>query len=137
MSGCSNMRQACENMKKCYLRHANYFGFHSFFNENVLPLAIVFLVIFLLSSLSAIITNYLLPVKVLVIGRFIEFIVYFTMGWTSISLLAFSVESSRQQLADNAIIIVSLLPTLRICWHMGSFFLTMAFHIYIVCFTFR
>ena len=131
------MQQACENMKECYIQHAKYFGFHTFFNGNVFPLAILILVIFLLSTTSAILTQYLYPVKVLGIERFIEYMVYVSMGLTSISLLAFSVESSRKFANGVVVRVETLGPTLRICWHLGSFLLTMVFHIYVICFMFR
>ena len=50
--GCSRMQEACENMKQCYVHHAKYFKFHSFFNDNIFPLALIMMMIFFLSPLS-------------------------------------------------------------------------------------
>ena len=136
--GCTKIREACENMKKCYINHAKYFGFHSFFNGNILPLAILILVIFILSTASAVITQILYPVKVLGLERFIEYVVYLSMGLTSVSLLVFDRENSRQ-IAHEVFLVEEETAELtsRLCWHIGSYLMTVAFHTYIICFMFR
>ena len=136
--GCSHIWRACENMKKCYVHHAKYFGFDSFFNRNAFALALMITITFLLSTASAILTQYLLPVKILGFERLVGYVVYTFMGFTSISLLVFSVENFIQlNYYKNDVSIAVLLPTMRFCWHLGGYFLTMAFHVYVVCFTCR
>ena len=134
--GCASIQRACENMKKCYVHHAEYFGFHTFFNENVFHLAITITVIFLSSIISAIITQCLYPIRLQGVERFFEYSVYVAMGFTSTSLLVFSVK------VDNLMVALrtnssTILLLMRLLWNLGSFLLTVAYHVYIVCFTFR
>ena len=78
------------------------------------------------------------PVKVLVLERLIEYLVYLSMGFASASLLAFSLESSTMEdgiTADRGQSVAT--PIFRLCWNLASFFLTLDFHIYILCFTFK
>ena len=65
-----------------------------------------------------------------------EYLVYIGSGFTAISLLCFSTEV--RNLGDDIGSDTSLnLLVLRFCWNLGSFILTVAFHVYIICFTFR
>ena len=136
MKGCSQMRQTCENMKKCYVHHAEYFGFHSFFNDNVYTLALLMMVIFLLSLCLTVINQFLYPIKMPLIERLAEYLAYVALGFTSISLLVFSVEVEDVNAGFGTENSKTFL-VLRLLWHLGSFLLTLSFHVYIVCFTFR
>ena len=138
--GCNQMRQACEDMKRCYVHHAEYFGFHSFFNENIFSLATAISVAFVLTLATSIAAQLLHPMKIIGMERFVEYFVYAALGITGISMVAFSVENSRVLENEKAAIIienVAPLPILRLCWHIASFLLTVGFHIYIICFTGR
>jgi len=70
------------------------------------------------------------------IERPVEYLVYVAVGFTGFSLFSFSmeVEGLGDDIGSDT---SSTLLVLRFCWNLGSFFLTAAFHVYIVCFTFR
>ena len=134
--GCPHMRRVCEEMRNCYVHHAKYFKFHSFFNEHNFTLALIMMLIFLLSLALMIANRYLYPIPMPWIERLVEYFVYIALGFTSISLLAFSlaVEGLAAGLgAKNA----NAFLIMRVSWNFGSFLLTACFHVYIVCFTFR
>ena len=57
--GCSHIQETCEAMKKCYVHHAEYFGFHSFLNQYGFSVAILMTIIFTLATFSAFVTQML------------------------------------------------------------------------------
>ena len=61
--GCKRIQRACEEMKKCYIHHREYFGFHEFINRNVFNMGIIMMIIFVPSLTLTIITQYLYPVN--------------------------------------------------------------------------
>ena len=130
--GCPHIRQSCENMKKCYVRHAEYFGFHSFFNHNIFYLAIWIMVVFAVSVITAIIMQHLYPVKVFKMQFWVESFVQFCLGITGGTMLAFYItnSSSIDIEAELVELNVYVMPSLRLLWHLGS-------HLYTVVFTFR
>ena len=138
--GCQHVRQACEAMRKCYVRYAEHFGFYAFFNDHGFALAILSTMIFVLSTISAVWTRWLQKTRVFGLELFIEYVVYICLGLTSISLLFFTVQTV--DLMEEAGAAVSaknrvLVPIMHLCWHLSTYFLTVTFHLYIVCFTVR
>ena len=136
--GCSQVREACDNMKKCYVHHAKYFGFDSFINQNGFTLAIIIMIVSLMSTALALFSHCWLPSTGLSFQQYIEYVIFTSLGFTSISLLVFSLENYFQFLnPKNAVSIEVLLPTMRLCWHLGGYILTTAFHVYVIFLTFR
>ena len=138
--GCRHVRQACEAMKKCYVRYAEHFGFHSFFNDHGFAMAISSTIIFVLSTISAVWTHWLQKTRVFGLELFTEYVVYICLGLTSISLLFFTVQTVDLMEEVGAAVSAKhrvLVPIMHLCWHLSSYFLTVAFHLYIVCFTVR
>ena len=134
--GCNHIQKACENMKKCYVQYADHFGFHSFFNDNVFTIAVIMMVLFLVSIILALVAQILLPNGKSGDVKFLEYLIFIIMGFTGTSLLVFSLQVNSD--GENMGVKKStILLILRVLWHLGSFFLTMAFHIYMICFTFR
>ena len=130
------MQEACKNMKQCYVHHAKNFKFHSFFNDNIFPLALLMMMIFFFSLMLTVLHQYLYPIKMPMVERLVEYFVNIALGFTSISLLTFSLEveglGSGLGTKNSEVFLV-----MRVLWNLGSFLFTTAFHLYIVCFTFR
>ena len=138
--GCSRMRDACEGMTKCYEHHVKHFRFHSLFNRHGFALAIFTTVIFISSTVTAAVAHWLRPTRRIGLERCVEYSLYACFGLTSISLLVFIVQT--HDLIEEEGVAVSaknrvLVPTIRLCWHLSSYFLTIVFHLFIVSFTFR
>ena len=136
VKGCSHMQKVCENMMKCYERHAEYFGFHSFLNDNVFTLAVLMMVIFALSMIATIATHQLFSMRVPLMERVNEYFVHVALGFTGISLLVFSLQVTQLGI-QTGFVSSNIVLVLKVFWHVGTFFLTVAFHIFIVLFTFR
>ena len=138
--GCSHMKQTCENMKACYIHHADYFGFHAFFNENVLSIAIAITVVSVLTLFVATMDLCFNPVPLLEAEHIINYFLYICLGVTGSSMIAFNLENTRVIEATGTSFVnesLGTLPILRLIWHLSSFFLTLAFHLFTVGYTMR
>ena len=138
--GCSHMKRTCENMKACYIHHAEYFGFHAFFNENILWIAIAITVVSVLTLLIATLDLCFNPVPVLVVEYIFNYFLYICLGVTGSSMIAFDIENTRVIGATGTSFVnesLGTLPILRLIWHLSSFFLTLAFHLFTVGYTTR
>ena len=138
--GCSHIKRACDSMKQCYIHHAEYFGFHDFFNENVLAIAITITLVSALILVAATMDLCVHTMLAIGIEHVISYFLYICLGVTGSAMIAFHLENTRIIEANGTSFTnesLGSLPILRLIWHLSSFFLTASFHLFTVCYTTR
>ena len=138
--GCSHMERTCEKMKECYVHHAKYFGFHAFFNENLFLIAITITIVSALTLFANTMDLCVHTTFGIGIEHVSNYALYICLGITGSAMMAFHLENTRVIQADETSFInesLGSLPILRLIWHLSSFFLTVAFHLFTVCYTTR